>query len=243
MPNTIWLSCAASVTWSAPVSRPGGPLPAACAPGRWPRSRLRAPFSSARLLDAQPVGVGGDHPQRGSPTDTRMPVRTGRVSSRDAALATRSTVCENTSPARPIAPSAGSGSRGKSSAGNVRMWNSARSELTATCPGSGRCSSVTDSPSSARRSRSGGAPAAAPCRTARPRLRHSTAMPARRRWRQARHCPHPSRSGSPERSDRGACRCGPADELQLRKEGVAIGGDLHSATPTRSSPHSKRDGG
>ena len=57
---------------------------------------------------------------RPSATATRFGKSPGGVSSRDAALATRSIVSEKTSPARPIGFSAASGSRGKSSAGNVR---------------------------------------------------------------------------------------------------------------------------
>ena len=52
------------------------------------------------VLDAQPVGVGGDHRQRRLPSAwTRTPVRIGRTSSRDAARATSSIVSPAARPA------------------------------------------------------------------------------------------------------------------------------------------------
>ena len=76
-----------------------------------------------RLLDAQAVGVGGDHPQLRSEAETRMPVSTGRVSSREAEPATfwRGRDERRRRGARRRSAS-GSGNGGKSSPRSVRMW-------------------------------------------------------------------------------------------------------------------------
>ena len=72
---------------------------------------------SVRLLDAQPVGVGGDHPQLAPDAETRMPVSTGRVSSREAEPATFSAVVTKASAGSEID---GRGSSAQGTAGSPR---------------------------------------------------------------------------------------------------------------------------
>ena len=83
--------------------------------------------------------------------DTRMPVRTGRVSSRDADRATLATVATNAGPGTWTRPSpSGSGNGGKSSSRSVRMWNVAAPATISTSCSALRSSSVTESPGSER---------------------------------------------------------------------------------------------
>ena len=108
------------------VAGRGARAPAARAPGRSPRTRRSSGGLERRLLDRQAVGVGRDHPQlRAADAETRMPVRIGRVSSRDAERATRAIVSTNACAGQRDdgVPAGGSGNGGKSSARSVRMWN------------------------------------------------------------------------------------------------------------------------
>ena len=79
-----------------------------------------------------------------SEADTRIPVSTGRVSSREAEVATLSAVETNASTGSETAPSAcGSGNGGKSSDLSVRMWNVAFPETSSTSCSEARSSSET----------------------------------------------------------------------------------------------------
>ena len=80
-----------------------------------------------------------------------MPVRIGRVSSRDAERATRLIVSTNAAAGTltTVSPP-GSGSGGKSSARSVRMWNVAEPERISTSCSAGRSSSVASLPGSER---------------------------------------------------------------------------------------------
>ena len=83
--------------------------------------------------------------------DTRIPVSTGRVSSREAERATLSTVSTKASPGTLTRPSAsGSGKGGKSSRRSVRMWKVAEPATISTSCSDERSSSETASPGSAR---------------------------------------------------------------------------------------------
>ena len=77
---------------------------------------------------------------------TRTPVRCGRVSSREAARATRAIVSTKAAAGTVRLPSAGgSGSFGKSSVGSVRRWNFAGPDTTSTSCSALRYSSVRSS--------------------------------------------------------------------------------------------------
>ena len=82
---------------------------------------------------------------------TRMPVRMGRVSSREALRWTR-VIVSTKAPAgtETTASPPASGKGGKSSARSVRMWKVAEPETISTSCSLGRCSSDTRSPGSAR---------------------------------------------------------------------------------------------
>ena len=83
--------------------------------------------------------------------DIRMPVSTGRVSSREADRATRAIVCTNASVGSATRPSAeGAGSLGKSSARSVRRWKVAGPQISSTSCSAARSSSVTVSEDSER---------------------------------------------------------------------------------------------
>ncbi len=86
-----------------------------------------------------------------SDADTRIPVSTGRVSSREADRATLSTVSTNAGPGTSTRPSpSGSGNGGKSSRRSVRMWKVAEPATISTSCSVARSSSDTESPGSAR---------------------------------------------------------------------------------------------
>ncbi len=80
-----------------------------------------------------------------------MPVRIGRVSSREADRDTRLIVSTKAfaGTVTTVSPP-GSGSGGKSSARNVRMWNVAEPDSTSTSCSDGRSSSVASGPGSER---------------------------------------------------------------------------------------------
>ena len=73
-------------------------------------------------LDREPVGVGRDHRHLGAAAATKTPVSTGRMSSREAARATRSMLGRAPRPASQVGSPAAAGSFGKSSAGSTRRW-------------------------------------------------------------------------------------------------------------------------
>ena len=78
--------------------------------------------------------------------ETSTPVRWGRVSSRDAARATRAIVSTKAVPGTVSTPDFGASGRfGKSSTGSVRRWNRAGPETTSTSCCALRYSSVTSS--------------------------------------------------------------------------------------------------
>ena len=84
-------------------------------------------------------------------SETRIPVSTGRVSSREAAFATRSMVAASApaSSCTAVSPAV-EGSFGKSAAGSVRTENDARCDVTFTTPWSEAASIETVSPSATR---------------------------------------------------------------------------------------------
>ena len=86
-----------------------------------------------------------------SDAETRIPVSTGRVSSREAEPATLSAVSTN-APTGTETPSSalGSGNGGKSSVRSVRMWNVAPPEISSTSCSAERSSSETSAAGSER---------------------------------------------------------------------------------------------
>ena len=83
--------------------------------------------------------------------DIRMPVSTGRVSSREAERATREIVCTNASAGSVIRVSAvGLGSVGKSSVRSVRRWKVAGPQISSTSCSALRSSIVSSSAGSER---------------------------------------------------------------------------------------------
>ena len=81
--------------------------------------------------------------------ETRMPVRIGLVSSRDADRETLVAVSTNAAAGTVTTVSPpGSGRGGKSSARSVRMWKRDGPEITSTSPSLGRSSSDTSPPGS-----------------------------------------------------------------------------------------------
>ena len=161
--------------------------------------------------------------------DTRMPVSTGLVSSREAAFATRSTVAAITLASR-VAVCSGSraGRRGKSWAGRVRTLKEALSEVMLTPDPSLVASSVTVSPfvtrTTSSRSRAGSSsePGWSTDAAVVDVSAISVSVAARRSDAVlgVQQNSSESRYGRP----RG---CGTRDELELGQERCAFGGELH----------------
>ncbi len=86
-------------------------------------------------------------------TLSRMPVSTGRASSREAALATRSIVSRSGSIGSSSASPSGSPKRGKSSAGRVRRWKLEEPAVISTSRSASRSARLT-SPSGSERTMS-----------------------------------------------------------------------------------------
>ena len=163
--------------------------------------------------------------------ETRMPVSTGRVSSRDAERATfadRRDERRRRAPGRGRRPPA-SGNGGKSSSRSVRMWNVAAPATISTSCSAARSSSVTESPGSERTtstsSRAGST--TAPSRTTSPSsgTRSPISMSVARSsmpdaGRQELH--------AGERLDGAARRGGAGDGLELREQRVALRGKSSS---------------
>ena len=161
--------------------------------------------------------------------DTRMPVSTGRVSSREAAFATRSTVAEITA-ASSVAVCSGSssGRRGKSWAGRVRMLNDARSEVMLAPEPSAAASSVTVSPSATRTTSSSrrAGKSSEPGWSIEAAVVDVSAISVSVAARLQRSVLSVQQNAS-ERRDGGTCRGCTRDELELGQQCCAVGGKLH----------------
>ena len=164
-----------------------------------------------------------------SEADTRIPVSTGRVSSREAEPATFSAVETNASAGSETAESAsGSGKGGKSSARSVRMWNVALPETSSTSCSAARSSSETCGEGSGRTTSSSSRAG----RTTTPSRATSASTGTRRPTsisvaRSSQPFEDAGELDARERLDRAARRGDAADGLELSEQGVALEGDLH----------------
>ena len=184
----------------------------------------------ARLLDAQAIGVGGDHPQlvagrrhEDAGEDRARLVARGRAG--DAWRSSRRTPAPGMVT---IWSPPGSGSGGKSSARSVRMWNFAVPATTSTSCSAGRSSSETSPAGQLARDveqQAGGEDDGARRARRRPRAARAGRPPCR--WRAAAR---PSLGGDLHAGERlhGAARRRDAgDGLQLSEQLLRRGRQLH----------------
>ena len=173
--KTTWFSSAATPIVSAPPADAIRPSSCSVRAGTFASSD---PLSSeSSLVSFTPSRYESVATMRSSLplAVTRTPVRCGRVSSREAARATRAIVSTNAAAGTVMLPSAGgSGSFGKSSVGSVRRWNFAGPDITSTSCSALRYSSVRSSFGNERTTSSSSRPG-------------TTAWPGRSPWSPAPH--------------------------------------------------------
>ena len=162
---------------------------------------------------------------------TRMPVSTGRDSSREADRATRSTVSSSASRSIECSCASTAGSRGKSSALKTFRRELYGPETICTVPSSGRYSIVTSLSGSSRASSTSGlpgmttAPSPSTCASSVVRSESSMSVAA------SVIVPPSAREQDPgEHLDGAAGRDGARDEAELRDELVACDAELHPGT-------------